>query len=168
MSPGRLQGPTQDPDSIRLIFLLVATGVVVFWRAVLKLVAVVVVMMLVALLASYARAGLVRPGAVGLPQSRSREMIQRRARIEGRRFGRPTAHSPSWLWRPKALAPEGRLPGRQARQTPWCAARILESHRQAGAAARALCQWPYSVLSPRLAGCYQLRVGVAAARRCPP
>jgi hypothetical protein len=40
-----VHGPTQDPDSIRLIFLLVATGVVVFWRAALKLVAVVVVML---------------------------------------------------------------------------------------------------------------------------
>ncbi len=40
-------GPTQDPDSIRLIFLLIATGVVVFWRTVLKLVAIAVVLLAV-------------------------------------------------------------------------------------------------------------------------
>ncbi len=38
-------GLTQDPDSIRLIFLLIATGVVIFWRTVLKLVAIAVVLL---------------------------------------------------------------------------------------------------------------------------
>jgi hypothetical protein len=39
--------PTQDPDSIRLIFLLIATGMVVFWRTVLKLAAIAVVLLAV-------------------------------------------------------------------------------------------------------------------------
>lgn len=37
--------PTQDPDSIRLIFLLIATAMVVFWRTVLKLAAIAVVLL---------------------------------------------------------------------------------------------------------------------------
>ena len=31
------EGPTQDPESIRMVLLLIAAGVVIFWRTVIKI-----------------------------------------------------------------------------------------------------------------------------------
>lgn len=39
------QGPTQDPESIRMVLLLIAAGVTIFWRAVIKLVITVAILL---------------------------------------------------------------------------------------------------------------------------
>jgi hypothetical protein len=41
------QGPTQDPGTLMLITLLVVGGVVVFWRTVIKLMAIALLVLVV-------------------------------------------------------------------------------------------------------------------------
>jgi hypothetical protein len=41
------QGPTQDPESIRMILLWIAAGVVIFWRTVIKIAIIVAIVLTV-------------------------------------------------------------------------------------------------------------------------
>jgi hypothetical protein len=41
------QGPTQDPESMKIVLLLIATSVAVFWRTVIKLALIVAIMLII-------------------------------------------------------------------------------------------------------------------------
>ena len=39
------QGPTQNPESIKMVLLLIATGMAVFWRTVIKLAVITAILL---------------------------------------------------------------------------------------------------------------------------
>ncbi len=41
------QGPTQDPESMRMVLLLIAASVAIFWRAVIKLAIIAAILLTV-------------------------------------------------------------------------------------------------------------------------
>ena len=41
------QGPMQDPESTRMVLLLIAAGVAIFWRTVIKLAVIVAILLTV-------------------------------------------------------------------------------------------------------------------------